>query len=235
MDGRNLFATFKIPECKGSRYVIPDIHGCDKTFDALLTKIGLKKEDQLFLLGDYIDRGTGSVEVVDRQIHLLDAGYQLFPIRGNHEEEILLIHELQLGHHFKNRIQFGNIQGFYDDCFVLKEKYYNFFSSMPYYLEFNDFYLVHAGFDFSKPEPFEDFEAMIEIRSWTYNSVLAKEKTIVHGHSPHTLSEVKSNLEKKSKILPIDNGCFYKDDEGMGNLLCLNLDNYQLTIQPNID
>ena len=43
-----------------AKYAISDIHGCLKSFQALLEKIDLKKEDELFLLGDYIDRGPDS-------------------------------------------------------------------------------------------------------------------------------------------------------------------------------
>ncbi len=35
---------------KGQRYVITDIHGFYKTFQALLTQIQLTKEDQLFFI-----------------------------------------------------------------------------------------------------------------------------------------------------------------------------------------
>ncbi len=48
-------------EYNGNEYVIPDIHGCLLTFKALLKNIKLKKDDRLFLLGDYIDRGPDSL------------------------------------------------------------------------------------------------------------------------------------------------------------------------------
>jgi len=48
----------------GRRIAIGDIHGCFKTFKSLLeNKIRLKEEDQLFLLGDYIDKGKRNKEV----------------------------------------------------------------------------------------------------------------------------------------------------------------------------
>ena len=57
----------------GRRIAIGDIHGCFKTFKSLLeTKINLTKEDQLFLLGDYIDKGKRNKEVLDYIIQVAD-------------------------------------------------------------------------------------------------------------------------------------------------------------------
>jgi serine/threonine protein phosphatase 1 len=42
------------------RFTLSDIHGCARTFCALIDKIGLNKEDQLFLSRDYIDRKSDS-------------------------------------------------------------------------------------------------------------------------------------------------------------------------------
>jgi len=47
------------------KFAISDIHGCAKTFKALLKKINFSKEDELYLLGDYIDRGPDSKGVID--------------------------------------------------------------------------------------------------------------------------------------------------------------------------
>ncbi|MFT6129303.1 MAG: serine/threonine protein phosphatase 1 [Neolewinella sp.] len=47
------------------RYTISDIHGCLKTFRALLDELKLDRNDELFLLGDYIDRGPDSQGVID--------------------------------------------------------------------------------------------------------------------------------------------------------------------------
>ena len=54
----------------GRRFAISDIHGCSMTFEALLSQIHLKKEDQLFLLGDYVNRGPDSAGVIDKILEL---------------------------------------------------------------------------------------------------------------------------------------------------------------------
>ncbi|MRR37497.1 serine/threonine protein phosphatase, partial [bacterium] len=66
------------------RFVIPDIHGCALTLDRLLREvIHLKRRDELYLLGDYIDRGPRSREVLDILMGLAMKGYRVFPVRGN--------------------------------------------------------------------------------------------------------------------------------------------------------
>ena len=48
------------------RWVIPDIHGCINTLKQLIeTGIMPTKEDELYFLGDYIDRGPDGRGVID--------------------------------------------------------------------------------------------------------------------------------------------------------------------------
>ena len=47
-----------------SVWVIGDIHGYDKTFDALIKKLKIKEKDIILCLGDLIDKGPGSLEVL---------------------------------------------------------------------------------------------------------------------------------------------------------------------------
>ena len=67
MAKRNVGVKVEAPENGGRRLVITDIHGCAKTFKKLLDKVGLNENDQLFLLGDYINRGP-SKQVIDKII-----------------------------------------------------------------------------------------------------------------------------------------------------------------------
>ena len=79
----------KIEKGRGKRLVIPDIHGCSNTFKELIEKVAPTKDDQLFFLGDYIDRGVDSSGVLKYLNELSEKGYQVFPIRGNHEQMLL--------------------------------------------------------------------------------------------------------------------------------------------------
>jgi serine/threonine protein phosphatase 1 len=71
------------------KFAISDIHGCNRTFNEVLQKTGLNKDDQLFLLGDYIDRGPDSKGVIDTIFNLQNEGYQVHCLRGNHEQMLM--------------------------------------------------------------------------------------------------------------------------------------------------
>jgi serine/threonine protein phosphatase 1 len=63
---------------------IGDIHGCAAALDAVLAEIRLQPDDCLVLLGDYVDRGPDSRQVINR-ILALQQKYQVIPLMGNHE------------------------------------------------------------------------------------------------------------------------------------------------------
>jgi UDP-2,3-diacylglucosamine pyrophosphatase LpxH len=73
----------------GFGLIIGDLHGCIKTFKALLDKIGLTRNDNLYLLGDYVDGGADAKKVVDTILELIDLGHKIHCLRGNHKQMML--------------------------------------------------------------------------------------------------------------------------------------------------
>ena len=67
----------KVKKGEGRRFAISDIHGCHRTFKLLLKQIRLQKKDQLFILGDLINRGKQSAKVLDFVQELINYGFQL--------------------------------------------------------------------------------------------------------------------------------------------------------------
>ena len=62
-------------------YVMSDIHGCFNEFKKMLKLIKFSQKDELYILGDIIDRGTSPIETLlyikkQKNIHVL---------LGNHE------------------------------------------------------------------------------------------------------------------------------------------------------
>jgi serine/threonine protein phosphatase 1 len=77
-------------------YAVGDIHGRVDLLDDLLKRIGddaaghpADLERRLIFLGDYIDRGLTSREVVDRLLHDPLPGFKTVHLMGNHEEALL--------------------------------------------------------------------------------------------------------------------------------------------------
>ena len=67
---------------------IGDIHGCHVALTCLLEQVQPHPEDRIVFLGDYIDRGPASREVVDTLLSLKKVCSTIF-LRGNHEEMLL--------------------------------------------------------------------------------------------------------------------------------------------------
>lgn len=211
------------------QFVISDIHGCVKTFRALVEKIGLRKEDELYLLGDYIDRGPDSKGVVDFILKLQEEGYNVIALRGNHEEEFQFCLK-------DDRLRARHLK-YYPKNNIFDKKYVEFFSSLPWYVELKKHWLVHAGFDFSKPRITDNTSEMCMIRNWEedYDKHKAKGKTIVHGHTVTELYEIEDAIAKRKPVIPLDNGCVFRFRKAYGRLLCLELQSYELVWQENID
>lgn len=167
---------------------------------ALVAQLKLSKTDYLFFLGDFIDKGIDSKGVLDFVIQLVEDGYQVFPLRGNHEHDLLesIPHERI----FRRLIQTNKSANLFEEnTSELPSKYAYFLNSLPYYYELEDYYLVHAGFDFKDENPFQDSEEMLWIRDFEYSEDKAKGKTIIHGHTPTPLSEIKSSIKENRKVI----------------------------------
>lgn len=68
-------------------FIIGDVHGQVELLDALLSHIPLALNDRLVFLGDYIDYGPYSREVIDLLLELLnDSRWTVDCLMGNHEQ-----------------------------------------------------------------------------------------------------------------------------------------------------
>ncbi len=71
-------------------FVVGDIHGCHQSLLMLLDRIKPDfEEDCLLFLGDYIDRGTGSMQVVEEILRLRKEMRHVITLMGNHEQMLL--------------------------------------------------------------------------------------------------------------------------------------------------
>lgn len=185
------------PENGGRRLVITDIHGCALTFERLLEKVALTADDQLFLLGDFINRGPRSQQVIDKVLQLEEDGYNIFPLMGNHEETLLHIQEerpdeLKMLLRSRNSLDLLNKHGH------IRKRSFRFMRRLPYYYELDKFYLVHAGFNLKIEKPFTDSHAMAWVRNFRIDDTL-NGRRIYFGHTPTKLSKIKAAAEKDRK------------------------------------
>ena len=221
---------------KPRHFVIPDIHGCGLTFRRLLERgIRIQRSDTVFLLGDTIDRGPRSREVLDTIVELRTKGHDIRSIRGNHEE--MLLKSCMDRSYFRMWMINGGHEtltsfGVEDAC-EIPLLYRRLMADYPFYIEYGDFILVHANLNFRMPDPFEDREAMLWSRSREVDSRLVGGKRLIGGHTPVDMEEVRRSLAT-DKIM-LDNGCVYQGEPGLGNLLALELETMEIYSQKNID
>ena len=212
-----------------NRYLISDIHGCLNTMEAMLDKLAFSTSDELYIIGDCLDKGPDSKGVVDRLFALKASGYKIKCTRGNHEELILRdIDTPDFTFHVPETWASFNIKSFSE----LHPRYVKWMRSLPLYLELDDAILVHAGLNFSMPDPYWDKQALLFIRNWyrTIDRNWLGDRFIVHGHTPVDQDSIKYMLKNldRDRVIDIDNGCVLSFP-GMGRLCALNLTNRELT------
>jgi len=214
----------------GKLYAISDIHGCYDTFSRLLGRLGLQKSDRLILLGDYIDRGEKSREVIDLILDLAGKGYDVTPLLGNHESMMINAYrnrsmlQLWLYNSGSDTLESFGIS----DLSGMETRYLEFFMNLRYYETSGNFIFVHAGFNDETPDPFIDNYTMIWETRPQYNNPVFKGKTIIHGHRPKTIEFVNNLIKDKSMVIPIDTGCVYSRESGLGFLSALDVTSMQL-------
>jgi len=221
-----------------ARYAITDIHGCARTFRALvLDQLRLQKQDELYLLGDFVNKGPDSKGVIDFILHLQKQHFQVQCLRGNHDQMLLEAASkgekaLSLTAHEKKLV----LQSFgIHDFRKLPPLYARFLDALPYYLELPDHFLVHAGFDFHQPNIFSDKEAMLNIRNYEVDWAKLSNKRLLHGHTPTALHSIKKTVTHRDPKINLDGGCVYYKNAAYGNLVALDLDSNTLNIQYNLD
>ncbi|MEF8819680.1 MAG: metallophosphoesterase [Haloferacaceae archaeon] len=66
-------------------YVLGDVHGCPREFDAMVDRLGVTADDLVVVVGDLVRKGPDSAGVVDR----VRAADNVLTVRGNNEEKFL--------------------------------------------------------------------------------------------------------------------------------------------------
>lgn len=197
-------------------FVIGDIHGSNVAFELLLNEINVQPEDTIITLGDYIDRGTGSPQVIDRLIALSEQ-CKLITLMGNHE--LMVIRSLEDKSELRSWMFNGgvatlNSYGFamneyYDDPrdvirkWIPREHMQFMAECFPYYEDEKNIY-VHANYhpDLSLNEQKE------EMTFWEHLDFIPDPhisgKTAWVGHTPQTSGKIKD----EGHIICVDTGSF---------------------------
>ena len=180
---------------------IGDIHGEINKLNKLLNKLDLKQDDTVIFLGDYIDRGLYSKQVIDRLIKLSHCCRCEF-LMGNHEYYLLKMLDgdkyAQQFFYENGGMQTIDSYGSVENIFKIHGNFFN--NLKPYYLT-GKYLFVHAGI---RPDKFieeQDTFDMLIIRDNFINNKHKLKYTVVFGHTPF---EKPYNEDNK---IGIDTGC----------------------------
>lgn len=208
-------------------YAIGDVHGCLNELLALEQAVvadasSLAARKLIVMLGDYVDRGPASAQVLDHLIAPPPAGFERICLAGNHEMQMLdyaegrsflppwlaigaaaTLHSYGIDHQRLDQVYRSSSQ--VDEIIrkTFPAAHLAFLRSLPVLAEAPRYVFVHAGF---RPEleldrqPDED---LITIRSAFYERAHLLTKYVVHGHTPV------DEAERDGARINIDTGaCF---------------------------
>ncbi|MFQ5560257.1 MAG: metallophosphoesterase [Nitrospinota bacterium] len=209
-------------------YAVGDIHGRDDLLQTMHKKI-LKdarafqdiEKKIIVYLGDYIDRGLESKEVLDRLINSPLDGFQSVFLKGNHEDIFLKFlqnstvgpawfkiggdafvysYRISVDGHPSATEKYRTIQEKLNSC--LPASHLIFLSQLQNSFEMGDYFFVHAGILPGVPLNEQRTKHLFWIRDDFTAVKTSHEKIIVHGHVIRDKPEICKNR------IGIDTGAF---------------------------
>ena len=214
----------KLSKGSGRRIAVGDIHGHFCTFKALVEdKVKLTKNDQLFLLGDLIGRGDNGSLVLDYSIKLKAEGFQIYPIKGNHEEKLLMSYGCGF-EFFESYLDAYNMLDLLDGDL---NQYLSYISQFDYCIAFDDIFLSHSGINEDNQSPSTDIRGMFPNVDFSHiDWEILSQKRQVHGHTTISFSQLKNAIHNNHRKISIDVGCTSSTDSAW--LIALDLDSMEL-------
>lgn len=208
---------------------IGDIHGYLKPVKKLLDKIKPEENDLLIFIGDYIDRGPVSKDVVDYLIELSLNNRNIHFLKGNHEDMFLgsigydaVVKDFRiwlynggsqtLKSYGMDNDEIMQLTKLWDDSeryrYIMEyvpRSHLNFFIDTKLWFETENYFFCHAGMNpyNSVEEGKKNVKDLLWIREHLYYEDYDWEKTVVCGHTP--LQEIMI----KDKLICIDTGLYY--------------------------
>jgi serine/threonine protein phosphatase 1 len=215
-------------------YAIGDIHGRADLLEELLFKIDADRTSRppvsrslTVFLGDYIDRGPASREVLDLLLRHEQTNETVF-LRGNHETFVPrflgdppVLDEWRLCGGLETLLSYGlkpSIRPDADEQMALAQElaksipsaHLEFLESLDLFFGCGGFLFVHAGIRPGVPIRQQTEDDLLWIREEFLSFEHPFESFIVHGHTPVPVPDLRSNR------INIDTGAF-----ATGRLTCI--------------
>ena len=220
-------------------YAIGDIHGSLLPLQQLHEMIlqdadGFPGQKVLVYLGDYIDRGEHSCEVIDLLLDKPLTDFEIIHLLGNHEQTLLdfLRHPRAVaawltyggratlksyGVSLEPEFTRPDLERLRDDfAYQFPQRHLEFFQDMQLFYVAGSYCFVHAGIRPGTILPEQRNEDLLWIRDDFTRSHVRHEHIVVHGHS------ITTEVDWNANRIGIDTGAFHT-----GVLSCLVLEGEQ--------
>jgi serine/threonine protein phosphatase 1 len=196
-------------------FVVGDVHGCVDELDVLLTSLALSPGDAVVFVGDYVDRGPASKEVLDLLIALrCRAEIQTTFLKGNHEDMLLSYMGLA-GRYGESYLHNGGVDtlvsyGLHpltpgpEVAAALPDDHLEFLRGLDLIHTIGPFLVTHAGIDPERPLAEQREEDLLWIRERFVSHPHPLPYTVCFGHTPRR--DVLLHLPYK---IGVDTGCVY--------------------------
>jgi serine/threonine protein phosphatase 1 len=173
---------------------IGDIHGCHVALTTLLEQAAPRTDDRIVFLGDYIDRGPASREVIESLLELSGKCAPVF-LRGNHEVMILDAREDTLKTNlwqsyggFEALVSYG--AGYNPNwATFIPDSHWKFFEHTARFFETEDHIFVHACLD-AEANMDEQPDWLLYWESLDCLKPHKSGKRIICGHSPQRSGQI---------------------------------------------
>ncbi len=204
----------------GRLFAIGDIHGCATELEAILKAIAPVAGDTVVFVGDYVDRGPASRDVIEIALDLEQGHAEAVFLKGNHEDMMLSFLGLP-GRYGESFLFNGGIAtlesyGMKEDDIAeaihhLPERHVDFYKRLAVNYLRPPYLFVHAGISPVLQLEEQQTEDMLWIRQEFIFNPHKLDATVVFGHTP--MRGVMIDLPYK---LGIDTGLVYG-----GKLTCI--------------
>lgn len=193
---------------------IGDIHGCYHTLLNLMNRISYTSAtDTLVFVGDYIDRGFHSYEVVStlRKLRTQAGENKVICLRGNHEQMAIDAYE-------SGEDNLWHFNGGITTSYSFEKNDANiasaiaWFKSLPLVYETPEIIFCHAGLSHPVLEDNTEHD-LLWGRKWITTDTESREKQVVFGHTPSRNNQA---YVVHTGDICIDSACVYG-----GNLCAL--------------
>ena len=169
----------------GRLLAIGDIHGCHVALESLLDKVQIVPTDTLVVLGDVIDRGPGTRQVIDRLLECRDR-CRVALVMGNHEE--MLLEVLRDDDSEEDWLGFGGIETLEsyggEELDLIPPAHVQFLQSAVDYFETGSAVFIHANLKPGVPLARQTAEWLRWTKLTRRENPLPSGQHVVCGHTP---------------------------------------------------